>query len=125
MKVWLHKLTKKNKKGRTWRRQTQQRDQGLSQASATKKIKELLIRLPLWDGALTHRAIAPLWLLIGFQSATDHIVTVTDGITKVTDHFAKEMPLENGVGGEPSIYSPSKISVCVVRIILGKDKQLH
>lgn len=56
--------------------------------------------------------IAPLWLLIGFQSATDHIVTVTDGITKVTDHFALEMLQENEVGGDPGIHSSAKC-VCV------------
>lgn len=58
--------------------------------------------------------IAPLWLLIGFLFATDHIVTATDGITKVTDHFALKMLLENGVGGPPSIfYSQAKISKSV------------
>lgn len=34
--------------------------------------------------------IAPLQLLIGFLLPTDHIVTDTDGITKVTDHYVKE-----------------------------------
>lgn len=57
---------------------------------ATNEIKELLTRPPLWESALTHRMMAPLWLLIGFQTATDHIVTGTDGITKVTDHFVME-----------------------------------
>lgn len=56
--------------------------------------------------------IAPLRLLIGFQTATDHIVTVTDGITKVTDHFVMETLLEKRVGGGPGIYSPAKC-LCV------------
>lgn len=48
--------------------------------------------------------IAPLWLLIGFQSATDHIVTVTDGITKVTDHFVMETLLEKGEWEEDTVF---------------------
>lgn len=50
--------------------------------------------------------MAPLRLQIGSQSGADHIVTVTDGITEVTDHFAMEMRLENGVGGEAGTYFP-------------------
>lgn len=78
--------------------------------------------------------IGPLWLLIGFQSATDHIVTVTDGITKVTDHFVMEMLKENRVGGGPSIYSPCKMSVYVCMFVcvwfrffwfMDKQRKLH
>lgn len=50
--------------------------------------------------------MAPLRLQIGSQSGADHVVTETDGITEVTDHFAMAMRLENGVGGEAGIYSP-------------------
>lgn len=68
--------------------------------------------------------IAPLWLLIGFQSATDHIVTVTDGITKVTDHFALEMLQENEVGGGPPAFIRlQNVCVCVLRCFLVKDEQ--
>lgn len=71
--------------------------------------------------------IVPLRILIGFQSATDHIVTVTDGIAKVTDHFVMETLQEKRVGGGPSVYSKSESAhgggcVCP-QIILVKDKQ--
>lgn len=65
--------------------------------------------------------IVPLRILIGFQSATDHIVTVTDGIAKVTDHFVMETLQEKRVGGGPSVYSKSESAhgggvVCVPKL---------
>lgn len=42
-----------------------------------------------------HAVMVTDWL---FRSATDHIVTDTDGITKVTDHFVMETLLENRSG---------------------------
>ena len=73
--------------------------------------------------------IALLRLLIDFQTATDHIVTVTDGITKVTDHFVMERLLEKRAGGGPGIYFPAKcvcvcvcvsVCVCVLRFFSGE-----
>lgn len=43
--------------------------------------------------------------MLGFQSAIDHIIMVTDGITKVADHSVMEMLPENRVGGEPTTRS--------------------
>lgn len=86
---------------------------GPSRVSATNEIKELLTRPPLWDSALTHRMIAPLWLLIDFQSATDHIIMVTDGITKVTDHFVMETLIEKKSRRRTRYFFPCKMCVCV------------
>lgn len=102
MKVWLHDQKKTTQEVE----ETNTAWPGLSQASATNEMKELLTRHPLWDSALTHRMIAALWLLIGFQPATDHIVTVTDGITKVTDHFVMETLLEKGEWEEDTVFIP-------------------
>lgn len=44
--------------------------------------------------------------MLGFQSAVDHIIMVTDGITKVTDHSVMEMLPQNVAGGEPTIFFP-------------------
>lgn len=68
--------------------------------------------------------MAPLWLLIGSWPATDHIVTVTDGITKVTDHFVMETLLETGVGGGESVCIPLQ-NVCALFRVKDKQRKLH
>ena len=63
--------------------------------------------------------MAPLWLLIGFQTATDHIVTGTDGITKVTDHFVMEKR-----EWEEDLFIPLQ-NVCVLFRVKGKGCKLQ
>lgn len=94
----------------------------LRRALATNEKKESGARPPLWDRALTRRAIAQLRSLIGLQSASDHIVMVTNGITKLTDHFVLDAAGKES-GRRRTPIAVKCLSLCALHFFLLMDKQ--